>query len=199
MFAAVSTTTDAPYVEDSSVNPSLGELGTPDIHRPFGACWDSTLISSSNPAGHPGQSATTSQLQSRSSLEGTGMDFSSVLDLRSGSYPQLKVGVYSWGFSGSTPSGPRTQTPGSTITIRPAGPLEVVIPKRVKQGHRVVVTGERLNRVTDVLGAGKRVTYTLWTNGTLTFKEPKPTREKYQVRIVSETANTALKKKEIMS
>jgi hypothetical protein len=196
MFSAVSMeTSGTATVEDSTVNPFIGELGTPAIQRPLGAYWDSNLNPSSNPAGHPGAAATTSQLQSRSFLESTGMDFSSVWDIRGGSYPELKVGAYSWGFSGSTPSGQSASTSSSVTTIRPAGPIEIMIPKRAKAGNRVVVTGKRLNRVTDVFLAGKRVTYTLRTNGTLTFKAPKLTPNKYQVRIISETADTVYQRK----
>jgi len=193
-FAAVSISTSGPaVVEEATVNPFIGSLNEPEDSMGFSFYWDSNLNGSSNPTGFPGQAASTSQLKSRSFLEETGMDFSSIWNLRRGSYPELKPGLFSWGSFGSTSGG--SSSSGSPIAVQPAGPQNVVIPKKAKAGTRVVVSGERLNRVTDVFVAGKRVNYWVKTNGTLTFKVPMLEPKKYQVRIVSETADTETTRK----
>ena len=192
LFAATSVSTSG-TAEVTDVNPFTGQLDEPDEQLAFNAYWDSTLNSDENPAEHPGLPASTSQLKNRSFLGNLDMDFNSVWDLPRGAYPELKVGIYTWGYNGSTPGGGNGAT--TTTLIKPAGPIEILIPKKAKQGTRVVVSGARLNRVTDVFVAGKRVAYTVRPNGTLTFKAPKLAPKKYQVRIVSDTADTEVTRK----
>jgi hypothetical protein len=192
MFGAVEIeiTGDAAIVEE--VNPFVGERDNAD-QLAFDSFWDSTLNSDSNPADYPGLPATTSQLQSRSFLSNLGMDFDKVWKISARSYPELRESVYKMGASGSSSS--NSGSPSVSTILRPDGPANIVIPRAVKQGSKVVIRGDRLNRVTDVFVAGKRVNYMLRTNGTLTFKAPKLDPRKYQVRLESDTAGTIFKKK----
>jgi hypothetical protein len=194
MFGAVEIelTGDA-TIDQDTINPFAGDVGMPERQLVSDSFWDSTLNGDSNPADYPGLPATTSQLQSRSFLSNLGMDFDKVWKISPLSYPELRESIYKLGSSGSNASGAGSSSV-STI-LRPDGPANIVIPRAVKQGSKVVIKGDRLNRVTDVFVAGKRVNYMLRTNGTLTFKAPKLDPRKYQVRLESDTAGTIFKKK----
>jgi hypothetical protein len=169
MFAAVSITTDALNVEHSTVNPFLGELGTPAIQRPFGAYWDSNLNGSSNPEGYPGQTATTSQLQSRSFLEGTGMDMTNVWTLKGG-YPVLCESMYTFAYRGAACNS------GSSSTQIAAGggsPKISSLSSQVNPGQMVTIQGSNLRFTTGVLLGDRLVTYTVRKDGSIQFRVPK--------------------------
>jgi hypothetical protein len=196
LFAAVTLSTSGSATV-SRVGPFVG---TGDTYRPegqlaFNSFWDSTLNSASNPGGHPGQPASSAELKSKAFLTAQGMDFQNVWDINSGSYPTLKPGVYKWGSSGSSFGGGGSGGSMGAPNLALSGPSKIVIPKAVKQGKQVIVKGQQLNRVTQVFVGGKKVSYTIRTNGNLTFKAPKLPPKKHKVKLVSETAGTIFEKK----
>jgi hypothetical protein len=193
LFAAVEMTfTGTAAVSPGTVNPFAGEVNRPAEQLAFESFWDSNLNGSSNPENYPGKPGTTAQLQSQSFLSDIGMDFEQVWKISSGSYPELREGVYSWGFLGSSTAGGSVSSP---TVVRPAGPSSISLPTSAKQGAKVVVSGNRLNRITDVFVAGKKVAYMVRPNGNLTFRAPKLAPKRYQVRLVSETGGTKYKKR----
>ena len=196
LFAAVTLITSGSATV-SRVGPFVG---TGDTYRPegqlaFNSFWDSTLNSASNPEGHPGQPASSAELKSKAFLTAQGMDFQNVWDINSGSYPTLKPGVYKWGSSGSSFGGGGSGGSMGAPNLALSGPSKIVIPKAVKQGKQVIVKGQQLNRVTQVFVGGKKVSYTIRTNGNLTFKAPELSPKKHKVKLVSETAGTIFEKK----
>lgn len=112
---------------DPFVNPFVGELGRPEQQLAFNAFWDSDVNGLTNPVGYPAQPATTAQLKSKQFLSGLGMDFANVWQLTSGSYPELKEGVYTWGFIGSTVGG-SSSSGSSSVTIQPEKLVRTEVP-----------------------------------------------------------------------
>ena len=196
LFAAVTLSTSGSATV-SRVGPFVG---TGDTYRQekqlaFNSFWDSTLNSASNPEEHPGQPASSAELKSKAFLTAQGMDFQNVWDINSGSYPTLKPGVYKWGSSGSSFGGGGSGGSMGAPNLALSGPSKIVIPKAVKQGKQVIVKGQQLNRVTQVFVGGKKVSYTIRTNGNLTFRAPELSPKKHKVKLVSETAGTIFEKK----
>lgn len=176
----------------SEINPFVGENDLPERQMAAFSYWDSSLNSDENPASYPALPASTNQLKSSSFLRATGMDFENVWKLSAGSYPELRPGVYTWGFADSS----RVITvPSAPIIVKPEGPTGVIIPKAAKQGSTVVVSGNKLNRVTDVYVGGKRVSYTVKTDGTLTFITPKLAPKSYLVTIQSDFSESRFESK----
>lgn len=109
------------------INPFVGELERPAEQLAFKAFWDSDVNGLTNPPGYPASPATTSQLKSKEFLSGLGMDFEKVWKLTSGSYPELKEGVYTWGFIGSTVGG-SSSSGSSSVTIQPEKLVRTEVP-----------------------------------------------------------------------
>jgi hypothetical protein len=194
LFTAVEVSTSGSATV-ARVGPFAGFVYEPHKQIAFNSFWDSTVNSAANPEGYPAQPATTAELKSKTFLSALGMDFQNAWEINSGSYPSLRPGVYTWGFSGSNfgsgGSGGSIGAPNPTLS----GPSKIVIPKSVKPGDRVIIKGELLDKVTQVFVAGKKVSFTIRESGNLTFKAPILSPKKYQVKLVSDTAGTVFKKK----
>ena len=194
LFTAVEVSTSGSATV-ARVGPFAGFVNEPHKQIAFNSFWDSTVNSAANPEGYPAQPATTAELKSKTFLSALGMDFQNVWEINSGSYPSLRPGVYTWGFSGSNfgsgGSGGSIGAPNPTLS----GPSKIVIPKSVKPGDRVIIKGELLDKVTQVFVAGKKVSFTISKKGNLTFKAPNLSSRKYQVKLVNDTAGTVFKKK----
>lgn len=194
MFSAMAITTSG-TATTTSVNPYIGLLGSPAKQLAFDSFWDSDLTNLTNPADYPGAPASTAQLTSKAFLTNLGMDFADVWQIRPRSYPELRPGAYTWGFEGGTSSGSGSSSSAGSGSSSLAGPSSVVIPKKARVGQRVVVRGLNLNRVTGVFVAGKKVNYTLRTNGTLSFSAPKVKPGRYLVRLTSDAMPVGVKQR----
>ena len=188
-IAAVTIDASAPTVTD--VNPFVGSVNNLAIQLPFQSYWDSTLNSAANANNYPVLGASTTQLQNQSFLTGIGFDFDNIWQISSG-YPELRPGVYTWGFGGGSVQG----SAGSGSSAAPARPYEgptiLSVTRSALAGAEARVTGSRLNTIGQVLVNGQSTGFRLNSDGSLTFTVPSLSPGIYRVVFEVPVAQTNL-------